>query len=79
MEVNECAETDYIFTTEKRRETEDLLKNHTVPYQLFLYSGVEHGYAVKGDLSHAKARFAKEQTFLQAVYWFDEYVKRREE
>jgi hypothetical protein len=50
-----------------------------VPYQLFLYSDVEHGYAVKGDMSHAKARFAKEQTFLQAVYWFDEYVKRKGE
>jgi hypothetical protein len=43
---------------------------------MFLYSDVEHGYAVKGDLSNAKARFAKEQTFLQAVYWFDEYVKK---
>jgi hypothetical protein len=28
-------------------------------------------------MSHEKARFAKEQAFLQAVYWLDEYVKKR--
>ncbi|CAO2654393.1 Nn.00g111260.m01.CDS01 [Neocucurbitaria sp. VM-36] len=71
-----AAETDAIFPAEKRRETEDILKEHTVPYQMFLYSDVEHGFGVKGDLSHAKARFAKEQAFLQAVHWFDEYVKK---
>ena len=43
---------------------------------MFLYSDVEHGFATKGDLSHDKARFAKEQAFLQAVYWLDEYVKK---
>jgi len=43
---------------------------------MFLYSDVEHGFGVKGDLSHAKARFAKEQAFLQAVGWLDEYVKK---
>lgn len=70
-------ETDDIFPASKRRETEDILKKHTVPYQLFLYSDVEHGFATKGDLSHEKARFAKEQAFLQAVYWLGEYVKKR--
>ncbi|RYN72877.1 hypothetical protein AA0120_g12684 [Alternaria tenuissima] len=72
-----AAETDDIFPASKRRETEDILKEHTVPYQLFLYSDVEHGFATKGDMSHEKARFAKEQAFLQAVYWLDEYVKKR--
>ena len=47
-----------------------------MPYQLTLYSDVEHGFAVKGDLSHSRSRFAKEQAFLQAVFWFDEYVKK---
>jgi dienelactone hydrolase len=78
MRANKRTETDAIFTVAKRHETEEILKNHTVPYQLFLYSDVEHGFAVKGDLSHAKGKFAKEQAFLQAVYWFDEYVKKGE-
>jgi dienelactone hydrolase len=69
-------ETDEIFTVEKRRETEDILAKHTVPYQIFLYSDVEHGFGVKGDLTSAMARFAKEQAFLQAVGWFEEFIKR---
>jgi dienelactone hydrolase len=71
-----AAETDMIFPAEKRRETEDILKEMSVPYQMTLYSGVEHGFGVKGDLSHARGKFAKEQAFLQAVFWFDEYVKK---
>ena len=69
------AETDTIFPTEKRRESEDILKEHTVPYHISLYSNVEHGFAVKADLSNSEAKFAKEQAFLQAIYWLDEYVK----
>jgi dienelactone hydrolase len=68
-------EIDNIFSVEKRRETEHILAAHTVPYQISLYGGTEHGFGVKGDLSHRKARFAKEQAFLQAVMWLDEYVK----
>ncbi|EDU44594.1 hypothetical protein PtrSN002B_008662 [Pyrenophora tritici-repentis] len=69
-------ETDDIFPAEKRRETEDILKQLSVPYELCLYSHVEHGFGVKGDLSHARAKFAKEQAFRQAVCWMDEYVKK---
>lgn len=48
----------------------------TVPYQITLYSGVEYGFGVKGDLADQRGRFAKEMAFLQAVFWFDEYVKK---
>jgi dienelactone hydrolase len=47
----------------------------SVPYQLNLFSDVEHGFAVRCDLSKKPAKFAKEQAFLQAVAWFDEYLK----
>lgn len=46
-----------------------------MPYQIFLYSDTEHGFAVKGELTSAKGRFAKEQAFLQAVNWFDYFIK----
>jgi dienelactone hydrolase len=71
-----CVEIDEIFTVEKRRETEDILAGLTVPWQIFLYSGVEHGFAVKGDLANERGRFAKEQAFAQAVGWFEEYLKK---
>ena len=70
-----AAETDQIFPVEKRRETEDILKEHDIPYQISLYSDVEHGFAVRGDPSKPRAKFAKEAAFLQHVQWFDEYLK----
>ncbi|KAK7184562.1 hypothetical protein DPSP01_009034 [Paraphaeosphaeria sporulosa] len=70
-----AAETDQIFPAEKRRESEDILQKMNVPYQMNLFSDVEHGFAVRADLSKKPAKFAKEQAFLQAVAWFDEYIK----
>lgn len=70
-----AAETDAIFPAEKRRETEDILKEMSIPYQMCLYSGVEHGFAVRADLTQKHVKFAKEAAFLQHVQWFDEFVK----
>ena len=69
------AETDTIFPAEKRHESEVILKETKQPYQINLYSHVEHGFAVRVDLSKKENKFAKEQAFYQAVQWFDEYLK----
>lgn len=45
-----------------------------LPYQINLFSGVEHGFAVRGDENKQVERFAKEQAFLQAVTWFNEFL-----
>jgi len=74
-----AAETDQIFPAEKRRHTEDMLKEMSIPYQMCLYSGVEHGFAVRADLSKPDVKFAKEAAFLQAVQWFDEFLKGKRE
>ena len=73
--ADDDTETDQIFPAPKRRETEDILEKMSVPYQLNLFSDVEHGFAVRADLSKKPAKFAKEQAFLQAVAWFEEYLK----
>jgi dienelactone hydrolase len=72
-----CVEIDDIFTVENRRETEDILAKLAVlvPWQIFLYSGVEHGFTIKGDLASERGRFAKKQAFKQAVEWLNEFVK----
>jgi len=71
-----AAETDHIFPAEKRHETEQILKDDLkVPYQVTLYSDVEHGFAVRADISKKAVKYAKEQAFYQAVQWFDEFVK----
>lgn len=70
-----AAETDQIFPAEKRRETEDLLKDMDIAYQISLYSDVVHGFAVRGEITSPRAKFAKEVAFLQFVQWFDEHLK----
>jgi len=70
-----AAETDSIFTTDLRHKSEEILKEVKQPYQMNLYSGTEHGFAVRGDIKDPVKKYAKEQAFLQAVQWFDEHLK----
>jgi len=69
-----AAEIDTIFTVEKRHKSEVLLAQVGKPWQINLFSTVSHGFAVRGDLNKPMERFAKEQAFLQAITWFDEYL-----
>lgn len=68
-------EVDQIFPAELRRKVEDVLQIKKLPYQVTLYGGVEHGFAVRTDLTIKEKKFAKESAYFQAVRWFDEYVK----
>lgn len=70
-----AAETDHIFPTEKRHRSEEILKEVGQPYQINLYSGVEHGFAVRGDPEKREVQYAKESAFLQALQWFEEHLK----
>jgi len=69
-----AAETDSIFPAEKRHKSEEILKEAGHPYQINLFSQVQHGFAVRGDPAVKVEKFAKEQAFFQAVTWFDEYL-----
>ena len=69
-----AAETDAIFTVELRHKSEGILKETKQPWQINLFSGVEHGFAVRCDPSIKQQKFAKEQAFFQAVTWFDEHL-----
>jgi len=69
-----AAETDQIFPVEKRHKSEEILAASKLPYQINLYSGVSHGFSVRCDTSKKIEKFSKEQAFLQAVSWFDEYL-----
>ncbi|KAM0344832.1 hypothetical protein ACHAPU_007214 [Fusarium lateritium] len=68
-----AAELDDLFTTKKRHESEAILSESNKDFQINLFSGVHHGFAVKGNLSDDKQLFAKEQAFAQAVTWFKLY------
>ncbi|KAJ5090074.1 hypothetical protein N7532_008758 [Penicillium argentinense] len=59
VEADELKVRDFVFTTEKRRESEDILDQMDVPYRTNLLSDVGHIFSV----------------FNQAAAWFDEYLK----
>ncbi|PYI13691.1 dienelactone hydrolase family protein [Aspergillus japonicus CBS 114.51] len=67
---------DNLFPPEKRHESETILAQLDVPYQINIFSDVEHGFAVRCDLNKTRHRFAKEQSFSQGVTWFNQYLKK---
>lgn len=69
-----AAETDEIFPEKLRIKSEEILRKTGLPYQINLFQGVEHGFAVRGNPNVRAERFAKEQAFKQAVAWFDEFL-----
>ncbi|KAF5003084.1 hypothetical protein FDECE_10343, partial [Fusarium decemcellulare] len=69
-----AAQTDTIFPADKRRRSEEILIETGLPFQINLFSGVSHGFAVRGDPNKKVEKFAKEQAFYQAVQWFDEHL-----
>lgn len=66
-----AAETDQIYPEEKRHLTEKILKENGTTYFMTLSSGVEHGYAVKGDISIPQVKYAKEKCALDFAGFFD--------
>ncbi|KAG9230134.1 Hamartin protein-domain-containing protein [Amylocarpus encephaloides] len=46
-----AAETDDIFPAEKRHKSEVILQKTGLPYQINLFSGVAHGFSVRGDMT----------------------------
>ncbi|KAH8800188.1 dienelactone hydrolase family protein [Xylogone sp. PMI_703] len=71
-----AAEIDDIFTRSLCHESENILQKIGISYQISLFSGVSHGFAVRGDLSVSLDKFAKEQAFRQAVAWFDLHLQK---
>ncbi|KAJ5570620.1 uncharacterized protein N7459_010050 [Penicillium hispanicum] len=69
-----AAQTDSIFTTQLRHESEETLIKAGQPWQINLFGGVSHGFGVRGDLSDPVQKWAKEQAFCQAVAWFNQYL-----
>lgn len=69
-----AAEDDFIFPTELRHKSEEILRTVGQPWQMNVYSGVQHGFATRCDLSVKAQKWAKEQAFFQAVAWFNAWL-----
>jgi dienelactone hydrolase len=68
-----AADNDNLFDADARFAAEKLLvaKPEKLAYEVHLYSGTEHGFGVRVDLSDPQQKYAKERAFLQAARWFD--------
>ncbi|KAL1796195.1 hypothetical protein ACET3X_004735 [Alternaria dauci] len=71
-----AAGIDYVFPTNLRHESEDSIKKTGVDYQINLYGGFEHGFAVRCDLKQRFQKFAKESAMLQALQWLDLHLSK---
>ncbi|KAI5859254.1 dienelactone hydrolase [Durotheca rogersii] len=69
-----AAQTDSIFTTEKRHRSEAILAKSGKPWQINLHSDVVHGFAVRCNIQDPSQKFAKEQAFHQAITWFNTWL-----
>ncbi|KUJ06802.1 uncharacterized protein LY89DRAFT_602432 [Mollisia scopiformis] len=69
-----AAERDDILPAEERRGTEDVLTRTGVTWTSTVFSGTEHGFSVRGDLSIKEMRLAKEYAFRGAVQWFSDWL-----
>ncbi|KAK4153580.1 protein AIM2 [Chaetomidium leptoderma] len=73
-----AADGDTLFNAQARAAAEAVLletaKQRQQPYQVVLYSGTQHGFAVRADVSDPQQKYAKEEAFLQAVRWFDRFL-----
>ncbi|RCK64765.1 Protein AIM2 [Candida viswanathii] len=66
-------EADAAFGPELRTQTIESLSKSGVRFQVDIFQGATHGYAVKGDLTNPVIKYAKEKTLLDQAYWFSQF------
>jgi len=55
-----CAEVDHTFDTPSRRRALEILQSDKKQYHLQLFSGVEHGFALRGNMNEPyESRFSE--------------------
>lgn len=69
-----AAQTDVMFATELRHKTEEILSKNSQRFQIDLFSGVVHGFAVRGDLSDPLVKYAASKAVNDQLTWFDEFA-----
>lgn len=67
-------ETDDLMPPERRHEIEAAIQATGEVYSVALYSGTEHGFGVRGNVSDPQQKFGKETAFFQAVRWFESWA-----
>ncbi|EED79645.1 predicted protein [Postia placenta Mad-698-R] len=66
-----CAEVDHTFPLDFRRKAEDILVEKKATYHIQVFSGVTHGFSLRGNVNDPVAKWAKEQSATAIKSWFD--------
>ncbi|KAF2458865.1 dienelactone hydrolase family protein [Lineolata rhizophorae] len=73
-----AAEQDDIFTDEKRKETEGILREvgaeRGLKWTICMYSGTRHSFAVRADQNDERASWAAEEAMGQALRWVKQFI-----
>ncbi|KAF9561503.1 alpha/beta-hydrolase [Agrocybe pediades] len=69
-----CAENDNTFSAESRRRAEDIMVKNKASYHIQVFSGVEHGFAARGDPTNENIRWAKEESARSIIGWFKRFT-----
>ncbi|KAF5339943.1 hypothetical protein D9758_016765 [Tetrapyrgos nigripes] len=67
--------TDHTFPLESRRRAEDILVEVKAKYYVQVFSGVKHGFAVRGDPEVGDERWAKEESARGILVWFNRFTE----
>ncbi|KAK6723243.1 hypothetical protein SNK04_002094 [Fusarium graminearum] len=69
-----CSEIDHTFDVPSRRRALDILQTNKKTFHYQVFSGVEHGFALRGDQNDPYQRWVKEQSLAGIVSWFDYWL-----
>ncbi|KAM6529042.1 hypothetical protein FALCPG4_009994 [Fusarium falciforme] len=69
-----CSEVDHTFDVASRRRALDILQSNKKVFHYQVFSGVEHGFALRGDPKDLYQRWVKEQSLASIVAWFDYWL-----
>ena len=69
-----AAEMDPGFSQRARNNAEAALGRSKIPFQMTVYGSASHGFAVRGNVTDKRIKYAKEEAYLQAVRWFDTWL-----
>jgi len=69
-----AAQNDDLLPAPARHALEDLMMSTGQETTFATYGGTQHGFGVRADVSDPKQKFAKEEAFIQAVRFFQNWA-----